>query len=407
MRTGLLTLGIAAGIAACGPALAQTPGAPTISNSRQMRIGGSLDFVYDANIAHSSEATARLRGLHPEEEILNPSVVFEIVQPFGRYGAFLQGNAGYDFHRYNPRLDHVNMDVSGGGQATIGPCRATGYGRFAAVQSNLEDVSLATVKNLMETTVSGGDATCGRQRGFNLSIQGSNVDVVNSDSRTKVADHRMDSVGGQFGYANERLGALGLQYSYGQASYPDRKNATGGFGDSYWSEMLGVTYQRNIGSKIKVQLNVGESIVKRGSAPPGIPLKVKGTTYSASLDYRMSQRLAFMVRASRAFQPSNRPGKLYDLVTHTEGAATYDLGTRIQVTLGGYVENLKSNQDTSPNALPTVTQADMSTEYLQVHYRQSKRLNVGLEVRHDDRETDLPQFNYSDTRATVSLASTF
>jgi hypothetical protein len=405
MRKGLLTLGIAAGIAAGGPALAQ--GAPAVSNTREMRIGASLDLAYNSNIAHQGEGAAKLRGITPEEETLTPSAVFEISQPFGRNAAFLQGNAGYNFHRYNPNLDHVNMDVMGGGRVTAGRCSATGYGRFAASQSNLEDVSLAVVKNLTETATGGGQIGCGLASGFNISIQGAHTDAVNSASRQKVADHRGDVIGGQFGYSNAHLGSLALQYNYQQATYPDRLNAKGSFGDSYWSEVLGVSYQRNIGAKIGIQATAGETILKRASAPPGVPLKVTGTSYSVGANYRMTQRLQFALHASRAFEPSNRPGKLYDLITHTEGTATYDLGTRITVTLGGYVENLRANQDTSANALPTVTRADTSSEYLNLHYRQSKRLNIGLNVRHEDRETDLALFNYSDTSATISLTTNF
>jgi hypothetical protein len=402
-----LTLGIAAGIAACSPALAQMQGVPAISNTREMHINGDLDITYDSNISHTSEATALARGIHPEDELFHPSAVFEIVQPIGRNAAFLDGNAGYDFHRYNRRLDHVNADVTGGGLLTTGPCRTTGFGRFVAVQSNLEDTSLAVVQNLSETTTGGGEIVCGKSRGFNLQLQGVHTDLVNSQSRQKLADHRIDAAGGQFGYVNERLGALAAEFNYSQVHFPDRMNAKGGIGDEYWSEVLGVSYQRNFGSKIKIQAEAGKTTLKRASAPPGIPLKVSGANYSAAIDYKMSSRLEFTVQATRAFQPSNRPGKLFDLVTHTEGSAVYNLGTRVTVTLGGFVENLTANQDTAANALPTITRARRTSEYITMRYRQSQRISAGLDVRHEDKETDLAAFNYADTRATVTLATSF
>jgi len=407
MRTGLLALGIAAGVAACGPVLAQAQAVPAISDKREMRFGGNLDIVYDSNISRTSEAVAIARGLRPEDEIVRPSALFEFVQPIGRNAAFLEGNAGYDFHRYNSRLDREDVDVTGGGLLTTGPCRTTGYGRFAAFQTDLQDTSLAVTTNLMETTTGGGQIACGQQRGFNLQLQGTHTDVVNSQSRQKVADHRIDAGGVQFGYANERLGDLSGILNYSQVHFPSRLNANGGFGDEYWSEILGVSYQRNFGSKIKVQAQAGKTILKRASAPPGVPLKVSGANYAAAVDYKMSSRLEFVIQSTRAFQPSNRPGKLFDLVTHTEGSAAYNLGTRITVTLGGFVENLKANQDTSPDALATITRARKSSEYVTLRYRQSQRITAIVDVRHEDKETDLAAFNYADTRATVTLAASF
>src|SRR5436305_14051820 len=109
MRTGLLALGIAAGVVACGPALAQ--GIPVVSNQRVVKINGNLNITYATNVSHTTEAVAKLRGLEPEDEIVNPSALFQVVQPIGRNAAFLQGYAGYDFHAQNSILNHVNASV--------------------------------------------------------------------------------------------------------------------------------------------------------------------------------------------------------------------------------------------------------------------------------------------------------
>jgi hypothetical protein len=405
MRTGLLALGIAAGIAASGPAFAQV--VPVVQNQRELKITPTINMTYDTNVGRTQESISRLRGINPEDEIVNPSLVFEVVQPIGRQAAFLQGFAGYDYHAENRILNHVNADVSGGGLLTVGPCHTTGYGQFTAVQSDLQDASLAVTKNLSETSTGGGQIICGQQRGFNAQLMGVYSDVVNSETRQKVADHRGNQISLQVGYANNTLGNIGLVGTYAEQKYPSRQNFDGTFGDSYWNELLGVSYQRQFGSKLKVQAQVGQSLLKRAQAQPGFPQKIRGTNYTALVDYKMSSRLEFLLQGARQFQPSNRPGKLVDLVTRVDGSGAYNLGTRITVTLAGFWEEMKANQDTSANALPTFTQSHTTGEDLSIRYRQSRRLTGILDVRHEDRDTDLAVFNYSDTRVTLTLSSSF
>jgi hypothetical protein len=405
MRWGLLALGIAAGVAASGPALAQS--IPVVTNQREFKLSGTINATYDTNVGRTQESISRLRGIHPEDEILNPTAVFEVVQPIGRNAAFLQGFAGYDFHAENPVLNHVNMDVSGGGLLTTGPCQTLGYGQFTAVQTDLQNAALTVAKNLSQTSTGGGQVTCGQQRGFNGQLTGAYTDVVNSATQQKVADRRGNQISLQVGYGNNTLGNIGLIGTYSEQYFPSRETVNNTFGDSYWSELLGVTYQRQLGSKIKVQAQVGDNLIKRASAPVGVAQKIHATNYSVAADYKMSDRLDFTLQAGRQFQPSNSPGKLVDLVTRVDGSAAYSLGTRIVVTLMGFWQDLQSNQDTSANALPTVTRARTTGEGLSVRYRQSRRLSGILDVRHEDRETDLTQFNYSDTRVTLTLASSF
>jgi hypothetical protein len=405
MRTGVLALGIAVGVAACGPTLAQV--VPVVSNQRELSIKPNLNVSYDTNVSRTQESIARLRGIHPEDEIVNPSVLFEVVQPIGRNAAFLQGFAGYDFHAENRVLNHVNTDVSGGGLIATGPCHTTAFGEFAAVQTDLQNAALTVTKNLSQTSTGGGQIVCGLQQGFNAQLQGMHTVVVNSAHVQKLADRRGDGITLQVGYGNNTLGNFGLVGTYSQQEYPDRQNFDGTFGDSYWSELLGVNYQKQLGSKIKVQAQVGENIIKRSSAPPGVPLKIRDTNYAALIDYKMSSRLEFLLQAQRQFQPSNSPGKLVDLVTRVDGSGAYSLGTRIIVTLAGFWEDLRSNQDTSPNALPVITRSRRTGESVSFRYHQSARLTEILDVRHEERETDLPQFNYVDTRVMLTLSSSF
>jgi hypothetical protein len=410
MRLGLLALGTLVSLGACRQAMAQAQvGPPVVEAKRLTKIGVSLDTIYDSNIGRTSEALALARGITPEDTTFRPSLLADVVYPLGRQAIFLDGQFGYDFHRVNKRLDRQNIDVTGGGLAVVGPCRGTPYAKYVALQSDVQDlaVSAGLVKNLMTTVVEGAGVTCGSGQGLTGTLAYSHQDVTNSATRQQLSDHRVDSETGSFGYGNRSLGILQLTGSYSTQIFPDRITFSGKIGDEYWNQVLGVSYSKEVGSRIKLQAMGGQMTLRRQSAPPGIPLKITGVNYAVAVDYKMNNNLEFQAHSARAFVPSNRPGKLYDLTTSTEVTANYNLGTRFVIGLGGISEDIASNRDTSVAASSIPTDSRKRTVYGSIHYRQSERASLVLDLRQEERKTDLPAFDYTDTRATLSLAVSF
>lgn len=405
MRAGLLALGTIVGIGACSPAMAQKM--PDVQATRDMTIGAAMDVIYNSNVARTNPTLAALRSVHPQDETVRPSAHFSIVQPIGRQAVFLKGFAGYDFHRENKQLNRQNADLTGGGIVTTGPCHTTLFGRYAAAQSDLADVTLGTVKNTLTTIAEGGGLACGSGRGLGGQISGQHSETTNSGAIQDAADHTVDGGQASISYGRPSLGTLALTGNYSQQRFPNQIDFNGHKGDEYWSQMLGVDYQRAFGSKINVTASVGVNSLKRQSAPPGVPLSSSTTGYAAQVTYKMSDRLGFSLTAQRAYLPSNRPGKLYDLTTSAEGFATYHLGTRFVVTLGGVIDDIVSNQDTAVAAPLTPTKSRRKSVYTGLSYQQSQRASIALNVRQEDRKADLASFDYSDTRATLSLAVNF
>lgn len=409
MRLGPLALGAIVGVGVCSSAMAQgmSQGLPVIEVKRQTIFGFNADLTYDTNVAHTSAALAQARGIQPKDYMLLPAATFQIVEPIGQEAVFLNGLAGYYLHQKNKRLDRQNLDISGGGVVVTGICRTTAMERLAEQQSDLADLTAAVTKNLLTTTETAIGATCARQTGLNANFTAQHLDVSNSNALQQPSDHRVTSFSGGFGYGNPQLGNLGLTGSTSIQRFPNRLNAVGGVGDAYASRMLGVTYSKTFGSKLNAQLSIGEMQLKRKSAPVGIPLKTSGVNYTANVDYKMSNRLEFLLTGSRAFLPSNRPGKLFDLATTTELVGHYSLGTKFVVSLGGILEQVDSNKDTTASKIITPTTSRKKTGYGSIAYHQSDKITVTLDLRHENRTTDVPSFDYSDDRATISLATTF
>jgi hypothetical protein len=406
MRAGLLALGTIVGIGVCSQAMAQSQ-VPAVGAKREKNFGFNLDTVYDSNIAHTNATLATVRAVEPEEYTFRPSAFFSIVQPIGHQAVFLNGSVGYDFHKNNKQLDRENIDVTGGGSFLVGPCNSSLFGKYAAMQSDLADVVLGSVKNQMTVTAEGASLACGLPGGIGAQLSGQHEDTTNSASAQQTADHTVDGGSLSLIYGRPGLGAIGLVGNYSDQKFPNRLTFDGHKGDEYWNEMLGLNYEKSFGSKLKVQATVGYQKLKRQSAPPGVPLTSSNTNYNLAVDYRLNNRLNLTLASSRSYLPSNRPGKLYDLTTTVQGVASYDLGTRFNVSAGATYDQIESNQDTTPGVAPTPTKQHKNAEFVSLRYRQSKRASVVLSLRQEDRKTDLSAFDYSDTRATLSLAVTF
>ena len=166
---------------------------------------------------------------------------------------------------------------------------------------------------------------------------------------------------------------------------------------TFFTQTLGVAVERQFGSRIKTTATVGQTTVKREFAPAGADLKFTSLTYAGTVNYRLGGRLTLDLSADRAVVPTARAGKLYDITTKGQLRAAYRLGSRYVVSLGGGVEDVKSNPDTAI-LRPVVSKARTNSVSASVRYAQNARTRLVLDVRYDDRNTNLPEFNYTSTR---------
>jgi hypothetical protein len=381
--------------------------APDVQATRQTAFGVSGEVAYDSNVGHVSGARGATRGIKPEDELFRPRANFTFVEPIGRQALFLEGTAGYDFHRLNKQLDRANVDLTGGGLVVTGICRTTLYGGYTASQSDPQDVPGPTARNLLTNTSEGVAVGCGTPTGLTGQFSYRHSDASNSNSAQATADHTVNAVTGSVGYGNASLGSLSLVGSHSQSDFPNRV-LFGGTpnGGGFTSESLGVSYQKAFGSRIKASVSAGGSKVNREAAPVGVPRSSSGLNYSASVEYKIGQRIDLTAVGSRAYVPSNRAGKLYELVTHTELSGVYHLGSRLDFTAGVLAEQSEANADTSiPTKVPT--SFHKTGVYGTAAYHQNQHTSLVLDVRHESKTTDLPDFDYSDNRVSLTLAMSF
>jgi hypothetical protein len=404
MRVKSLALGAILGVSAGAAANAQmAPQPPTVGQERQFNFEGRLTAYYDSNISRTSKGAAAARGIEPEDWVLSPAVAANVVQPLGRQRLFLDGSAGYDFHRENPRLDRGRYDVTAGGVASLGICRPLAYGTYQAFQSDLADVDLVTTKNFQETVLVAAGGDCGRPIGLSGSVLAQRSDTKNSAASMVVQDHTTETLLATARYGNPNLANVSLIWVYSNHEFPNRIIPGRPVGDGFWTQTVGLQVERRLGARINFGGSASRTYLKREFAPPGDRLDFTTTTYDAALSYRAGTRMTLELEGGRQVKPSNRPGKLYDISESVEGRVRYRLNPRVNLSAGHIYTDLSSNVDTV-GARAVLTNALTNSSYANVEYRGFKRASLRLEVRYEDRDTNLPVFNYSATR--VGLTTT-
>jgi hypothetical protein len=407
MRVKSLALGAILGVSAGAAANAQMgPRAPVVGQERQFAFEARVTGYYDSNIARTSKAAAVARNVTPEDWVLAPAISANIVQPLGRQRLFLNGSAGYDFHRENAQLDRGRYDVTAGGAASLGFCRPLTYGTYRAAQSDLADIDLGTVSNFQETVVVAAGGDCGRPIGLSGSLMAQRADTKNSADSMLIQDNTAETLQASVRYGNPTLANVALLWVYSNNEFPNRILPGRPVGDGFWTQTVGLQVDRRFGARINFSGSVAQTYLKREFAPPGEQLDFRTTSFEANFSYRAGTRLTAELLGARQVKPSSRPGKLYDISENFEGRLRYRLNPRVNISAGHAYTDLTSNVDTL-GARAVLTDSLTNATYANVEYRGLGRASVRLEVRYEDRDTNLPVFNYSATRVGVTTTVGF
>lgn len=399
MRLRPLALGAFVCACAGGEAIAQQP--PGVGSERQIHGFVSVTGTYDSNFARSNKATAAARAVKPREYLLAPKAGLNVVQPFGRQVVYLNGSAGYDFHRENSQLDRRRYDVQGGYVTSLGMCQLSAVETFRAAQSDLADLDGVNTRNELRAIGTSLSTSCGRPTGIAVSGSVSRLDAKNSAALQKPADSTLESLSLQVGYSNENLGRFSLVYSYADTEMPNRITPGRPVGDGFWSETYALSVERDLGSRLTLSAQGGRTRLKREFAPPGVPQEVKTTTYSGQAAYRIGSRMSVNLSGERTIKPAQRAGKLYDVTTGAQVSGQYQLGTRYTLSAGYSIRDVDSNADTL-SARPVITNSRNNSVFGSVRYQQSELASLVLDVRYEERDTDLPEFNYSAMRVGIT-----
>ncbi len=380
---------------------------PQIEPKRDWSVDGRVTATYDSNIARIGEGALNQRGLTKSDWTVTPSVSARLVQPIGQQYLFVDGSAGYDFHRRNTGLDRERFQGTAGGGAVVGPCRPVVFVNYAASQSDLADLDLTSSSNRLRSVGTAVGLQCGRAVGPGLMAMAQRTDSKNSANTLTIQDRTQEVLTASLLYSAPNLADVSLIWTYANTEFPNRINPGRPVGDGFWTQSMGARVQRDFGSRLTVGVSGSRVVVKREFSPVGDPLKFYTTTWQGDVAYRFGRRILLELDVLREVRPSGRPGKLLDIVEGLEGRIRYRLNPRISVNVGHAYQQVRSNGDTVDFARDVVTNAYTNGTFGAVEFRTPGGMGVTLDVRHEDRNTNLPIFNYISTRVGLTTSVSF
>jgi len=361
--------------------------------------------TYDSAAARSSDAIAAARGLEEEDVIGDILATFNVKRPVGRQQLFAQGSVGYDFHQQNTQLNRERINVTAGVSRQVGPCAAKGSGGYARSQSDLEDLNLEAVKNVLERRSVQVGLACSRVIGIAPTFSFSQDWVENSAATRQQANS--DSITGRIGlgYSRPVLGSVSVYGEYRESTFPNRLILVNGelIQDGFEVYSGGVQYDRALGSRLAGSISAAYTSLRPEA--PGVN-GYDGLTYGASLSYRPTSRLSTNLAFTRDTRPSNRLDSTYDLHELLSLQANYKIGYRLSLSLGG---SRSTNKVQGAALVPGIDVRDEETRAIfgAVSMKVNEHVALSLDARHQERDADLSGFDYRSEQIGLTATAGF
>lgn len=380
--------GIAVGLLWAPHAL-YAQGAP----ERRIDFDISSVLSYDSNVVGVSSALIR-PGESRDDVRFTPSANIDLYLPIGRQAVFLAGSIGYDFYRNNKRLESERIGLRGGVDLALGRiCSVTLAYDFRRRQSDPGDILFRqALSNTQEDRSASADASCGSTNGLTATLGYRHDDTGNTTPFRQVQDYRADTINGSIGLARPTLGSLSVYGSYRNGTYPNRAPLPGFPREEVRSYSGGLTYRRDIGTRLTGDVSVGYTDVS--SNQPFVP-DFSGLSWSAALDYRAPGDRAFVTLAlSRASEQSNLLSVSYTITDNYSIGGTYAISDRLTFDTGISYRNRKLRQSPFPGAVTLGDNDNLLRTSAGLTYRAPRGIGLGLSVGAERRRADNDSFSY-------------
>lgn len=391
---------VVAGVALCTAITSSTALAQEV---RKLDFTLGVQVEHHSNVALTNDTQAALRGLTPEDTIFTPTAAIDFYQPLGRQGLFLRGSVGYAFYETNDDLNREQFDLSGGFSGRAGPCAGRLTGDYNRGINRIDDPILIDAENVQEITRATIEVGCSRETGLGVVGSASKEWTENEEPLAKQSDSERDTGMVGISYSRPTFGSVTLFGSMEKVEYPNRL-----IDDGYDLSAIGLTYSRMLGARIQGEVSVAyTSVDLHAPTLPGFSDdNFETTAYSGSLTYRASSRLNLQASFDKSVTPSSGLGRSYDVNEVYQFSGDYSFGSRINLRLGV----ARAEHDLEGGfAFPTIQLTDSTTDafYATATYQQSERLAFKLTGGVEERNTNAPQFDYTNNRVGVGVDAKF
>jgi len=392
---GLVLCGAFAAWATTTPGAAQTT-APTPESSpaatNRFDIGANARVSYDSNVARSGAALAASRGIKPQDEIFTPRLSIDMAKPVGALSVLVKGGIGYDFYRRNEHLNREQIDLSSGLAGNFDYCNATLTGNLARHQSDLLELAQSVTENVETVTSVSLNALCGRATGLVPAFSATQQWWRNSAALVTTSDFNSFSSTAGVGYRSPGVGELSIFGRFEETDFPHRFILVGSdlIKDSYQIYAAGLRWDKSLGPYLEIVLSPLYTSLR-----PGLPgaTGFEGTSYEAQLTVRPTP----LLRGSFAFQrspvPTMRHDVTFSLSESYSAIVDYTISPQWTFEFGGLVDKQNFKGVALVNGVD-ISHETIDAVFASIRYTLRGRYSLSLDVRREDRDANLTDFNY-------------
>lgn len=396
MVYGRLAVSLLVGVAAMS--------SQAVAQERELKLGARVQVEHDSNVVLGKNALGNAQGLTPEDTRFVPSLNIELIQPVGRSSVFLSGTAGYTFYDKNTQLNRERLDFSGGGSTRLGPCFSTLSADYNRGINQVDDPMIVIdAKNIRKVTSAAIAVNCGSTSGFSVVGNVSQDWSRNSARAVQQSDYDSTTLMVGLAYRRPALGALTIFANRETVEYRDRL-----LSDGYQIDAVGVTFDRQLGARIQGSVTASYSMVEQDQVllPGMVQQEQNVVSYGGDLSFRASTRLLLQASFNRGITPSVGVGQSYEISDRYRLSGTYSVGSRIVVSAGYSRVERQPGEDAIPSIL-VPTDSTVSNIFGSVRYKQSDNLSFELGLEREERETDVPIFDYTSNRIGLTAIATY
>lgn len=378
-------------------ALAASAQAQDGGRARGVSIDVSARATYDTNVLRGRD----IPGAKRQDWILSPGVSVDADLPVGRQTFFARAGAFYDFYTDNDRFNRERLTLDGGVASRIARCEATVSVGYARGRSDILSFDLGAEnddpENVLTRTSAGVNLGCPSQFGFSPTAGYRRSRTENSALLRSGLDADTNSYNLGLAYRRPGLGAVSV---FGDRSETTYRNVPGDVG--FDVDSFGASYAREFGTRLKGAVRVASTKVEpRGSGARSF----SGATYGGDVTARLTPRLDLVASYDKRIDPGQRVGAQYSVRQGAAVRLNYSLGTRVTVGAGVSRDKLRSEGGLVP--VPDSRVEALDSVFASARYQAGRRWALVGDVRHDKRDSNRTEFNYTGTRASVTAVLSF
>jgi hypothetical protein len=373
---------------------------PVLAQEIGTGVRATVNTLFDSNLLRAN----RLRPARNRSDVrVTPAITINVDRERGPYRLYLKGEAGYDLHRQNTRLDSERIGLVGGGRARIGGfCHAEPSVRLDRRQVDVADLGLVERNRLNGQTYT-ITADCTKPAGISPVVSASYAHLTNSSLLRRPFDLDTRNVTAALAYVRPSLGRASVVYSYTALDRPTwsgleaERNRT-------VVQQLGLRFEREVAARLHGTL---EGFAIRTDTPaPGVDTRT-GLGWHGLISWLPSPATTINAESTRDVRGDSSFGAAYLVYDSNSLSVVRRLGYRTSLEASAALTKRDLREEVIVLGLP-LRGSDRTTSFRAVlRHELGTRINLAGEIGHLKRTASNPFYNFNSTQVALRAGLRF